>query len=87
MGHFGINKTLHILQEHFFWPHMRRDMERYYQNCIVCKKTKSRVNPHGFYNPLLILTEPWIDISMEFILRLLRSSHGKDSIFVMVDRF
>jgi hypothetical protein len=23
MGHFGIAKTLAILQEHFYWPHMR----------------------------------------------------------------
>ena len=24
MGHFGVAKTLGILQEHFFWPHMKR---------------------------------------------------------------
>ncbi|MDD0148434.1 hypothetical protein PSY31_22280, partial [Shigella flexneri] len=26
MGHFGILKTLEILKEHFFWPHMKRDV-------------------------------------------------------------
>ncbi|XP_071905682.1 uncharacterized protein [Coffea arabica] len=29
MGHFGIAKTLMILQEHFFWPRMRSDVERH----------------------------------------------------------
>ena len=23
MGHFGVNKTLGVLQEHFYWPHMK----------------------------------------------------------------
>nr|XP_027062822.1 uncharacterized protein LOC113689218 [Coffea arabica] len=27
MGHFGMVKTLAMLQKHFYWPHMRRDVE------------------------------------------------------------
>jgi len=26
MGHFGVAKTLGILHDHFFWPHMKRDV-------------------------------------------------------------
>ena len=52
MGHFGIAKTLHILQSHFHWPHMRKDVEQICKRCIVCKKAKSKLNPHGLYTPL-----------------------------------
>ncbi|KAK0597462.1 hypothetical protein LWI29_025511 [Acer saccharum] len=55
MGHFGIAKTLAILQEHFYWPHMKQDTKRICGQCITCKQAKSR--------------------------------HGKDSVFVVVDRF
>ncbi|KAH9680016.1 Endonuclease [Citrus sinensis] len=87
MGHFGIAKTLDVLKEHFFWPHMKRDVERICEKCITCKHAKSRILPHGLYNPLPIPSEPWVDISMDFVLGLPRSKRGSDSIFVVVDRF
>ncbi|KAH9744190.1 Endonuclease [Citrus sinensis] len=87
MGHFGIAKTLDVLKEHFVWSHMKRDVERICEKCITCKHAKSRVLPHGLYNPLPIPSEPWVDISMDFVLGLPRSKRGNDSVFVVVDRF
>ena len=87
MGHFGVAKTLRVLQEHFYWSHMKRDVERICGRCITCRQAKSRVQPHGFYTPLPIPSEPWVDISLDFVLGLTRTRHGMDSIFVVVDRF
>ena len=28
MGYFSVAKTLGVLHDHFFWPHMKRDVER-----------------------------------------------------------
>ena len=87
MGHFGVTKTLHILKEHLFWPKMRRDVERMCERCVTCKKAKSKVLPHGLYLPLPIPDSPWTDISMDFVLGLPRTRTGRDSIFVVVDRY
>ncbi|XP_073037004.1 uncharacterized protein [Primulina eburnea] len=87
MGHFGVAKTLSCLHEHFYWPHMKRDVERVCEKCITCRQAKSRTQPHGLYTPLPVPSEPWVDISMDFVLGLPRTKKGRDSIFVVVDRF
>ena len=87
MGHFGAKKTEQVLADHFFWPKMRRDVERHVLRCESCHKAKSRLNPHGLYTPLPIPSVPWEDISMDFVLGLPRTKQGRDSIFVVVDRF
>jgi len=52
MGHFGAVKTLDVLDEHFYWPKMKKDVRRICDKYITCRKTKSRTQPHGLYIPL-----------------------------------
>jgi hypothetical protein len=58
MGHFIVKKIEDVLAAHFFWPKMRRGVERYMSLCTTCNKAKSRVNPHGLYMPLPIPIVP-----------------------------
>ncbi|KAK1616639.1 hypothetical protein QYE76_022156 [Lolium multiflorum] len=48
MGHFGREKTLLMLADHFYWPNMRRDVDRYVRRCITCNKSKSKLKPHVY---------------------------------------
>ena len=44
-GHFAFKKTLQRVQTCFYWPTMRRDIERYTQSCKHCQMHK-RVTVH-----------------------------------------
>ncbi|KAA3457131.1 reverse transcriptase [Gossypium australe] len=87
MGHFGISKTLVTLNEHFYWPMIRRDVERVCKRCLTCKRAKSKIQTHGLYTPLPIPETPWTNVSMDLVLGFPRTKTGNDSIFVIVDRF
>jgi len=58
MGHFGVKNTLEILQEHFYWPKMKHDVQSVCDKCISCKQAKSKVMPHGLYTPLHVPKHP-----------------------------
>jgi hypothetical protein len=62
-------------------------VERYVSWCTTCNKAKSRLNPHDLYITIPVASVPWEDISMDFVLGLPRTKRGRDSIFVVVDRF
>ena len=85
-GHFGINKTTELLQEHFHWPRMIGEIQAILARCGVCQRAKSNFH-QGPYTPLPVPEKPWEDVSMDFIVALPRTQRGKDSIMVVVDRF
>jgi hypothetical protein len=87
MGHFEREKTLLMLVDHFYWPRMGRDVDKFVNHYITCNKSKSKLKPHGLYTPLPTPTTPWEDISMDFVLGLPTTKRGHDSIFVVVERF
>jgi hypothetical protein len=59
MRHFGVAKTLDVLHEHFYWPKMKRDVQR------ICRKAKSRIQLHG---PLHVPTEYLYGLCFRFTL-------------------
>ena len=86
-GHPGVHRTLALIEENYYWPHMRDDVEAYVKTCLVCQqdKTEQRV-PAGLLEPLPIPERPWESISMDFIMGLPKSE-GCNIIMVVVDRF
>lgn len=86
-GHIGRDRTLSLIAASYFWPSLRKDVERFVARCQVCQTAKGKATNAGLYLPLPIPTQPWSDISMDFVLGLPRTQRGNDSIFVIVDRF
>jgi hypothetical protein len=86
-GHMGRDKTLQLVAEQFYWPSMRREVDKLVKSFRICQVSKGSATNAGLYLPLPIPERPWTNVSMDFVLGLPRTQKGNDSIFVVVDRF
>ena len=86
-GHFGRDKTLAMVVDRYYWPKMRKDVEKFVRRCPACLFGKGTAQNTGLYIPLPEPDAPWVHLSMDFILGLPRTAKGFDSIFVVVDHF
>jgi hypothetical protein len=57
-GHFGMEKTVAILQKHFYWAKLRQDVSKYIRSCITCAISKPTIKKKGLYTPLPTLEKP-----------------------------
>ncbi|GKA24652.1 ty3-gypsy retrotransposon protein [Tanacetum coccineum] len=86
-GHGGVKKMLVGLSALFYWPGMRKSVEEYIKQCLVCQQTKDSTQAMGGYlQPLPTPTAIWEDVSMNFITGL-PVSKGLSVILMVVDRF
>ena len=84
-GHQGNFKKYKEIRERFTWKGLKREVQKYTNECLVCQKNKEEhTHPAGLLQPLPIPNQKWESISMDFITSLPKIQ-GKDSIYVVVD--
>ena len=85
-GHSGFLKTYHRVKKEFFWDGLKSDIEKFVAECLVCQQNKvETIKTPSLPHPLSIPSQPWEEISMDFITGLPKSK-GKSVIMVVVDR-
>ncbi|CAF5020147.1 unnamed protein product [Rotaria sp. Silwood1] len=66
-AHFGRDKTIHKIQQRYFWPSMYKDINHYIKSCILCAQFNPRrqKNP-GALRPIKPPDGVWQLVSMDF---------------------
>ena len=64
----GRDRTLQLIHNLYFWPTICKEVEKYVRSCKICQVSKGTATNAGLYMPLPVPTQPWVDISMDFVL-------------------
>ena len=55
VGHPGMERTLEMVQHHYYWSGMKKMIQQFIRNCHVCKQAKAaRDMYHDLLQPLLV---------------------------------
>jgi len=86
-GYSGIHRTITLVGDTYYWPHLMDDVEAYGKTCLVCQQDKIEQGaPAGLLEPLLIPQRSWESVSIDFIVGLPRSE-GCNWVLVVVDHY
>ncbi|GJZ30596.1 putative reverse transcriptase domain-containing protein [Tanacetum coccineum] len=85
--HPGFDKMYQDMKKLYWWPNMKADIATYVSKCLTCAKVKAEhQRPSGLLVQPEIPQWKWDNITMDFIMKLPKSSQGYDTIWVIVDR-
>nr|GEW48190.1 reverse transcriptase domain-containing protein [Tanacetum cinerariifolium] len=85
--HPGAHKMYYDLRDRYWWPGMKKDITEYVSKCLTCLKVNAEhQRPSGLLQQPEIPIWKWEGIAMDFVTKLLRTSGGHDTIWVILDR-
>lgn len=85
-GHMGFAKTYHRVQGRFYWPRMRRTIEKYVASCDKCQQFKRpNTAPVGLLHPLTPPSTPFEMVGVDLVGPFPRSSNNNRWVIVCVD--
>ncbi|GJR09467.1 putative reverse transcriptase domain-containing protein [Tanacetum coccineum] len=85
--HLGSDKMYQDMKKLYWWPNMKADIATYVSKCLTCAKVKAEhQRPSGLLVQPDIPQWKWDNITMDFVMKLPKSSQGYDTIWVIVDR-
>jgi hypothetical protein len=85
-GHSRVQTTYTKVKKLFYWPGLKRDVQSFVQQCLICQQAKHELCKYpGLLQPLPIPHYCWQDLSMDFVEGLPKSQ-GYSMILVVVDR-
>ncbi|GJY84948.1 putative reverse transcriptase domain-containing protein [Tanacetum coccineum] len=85
--HHGSEKMYHGLKNLYWWPNMKANITTYVNKCLTCSKVKAKYQKSsGLFQQPEIPQCKWERITMDFIMKLSKTSSGYDMIWEVVSR-
>ncbi|GKB67761.1 putative reverse transcriptase domain-containing protein [Tanacetum coccineum] len=83
----GSDKMYQDLKKLYWWPNIKAIIAEYVGKCLTCSRVKAECHkPSGLLVQPKIPMWKWERITMDFVIKLPKTSNGHDTIWVIVDR-
>ena len=85
-GHPGINNTYRKLLSNFYWPGMKRDVNKYVKSCHVCQVAgnPNQTIPVAPLKPIPVMSEPFNKIVIDCVGPLTKTKKGNQYLLTVM---
>ena len=85
-GHLGVRKTLSKLQQHYYWPGIRKCVQDFLKSCHVCQMVgkPNQVIPSAPLKPIPVVSEPFERIVIDCVGPLPRTKKGNEYLLTVM---
>ncbi|KAE8738187.1 hypothetical protein FOCC_FOCC016341 [Frankliniella occidentalis] len=84
-GHYGVHKTLTMIENTYWWPELKSDTKAYVKSCQECGEFKPKLSKDGLLQPI-VASRPFQIMGCDF-MEMGTSKQGCKWGFVLVDLF
>ena len=87
-GHFGVKRTIHKIQQQFWWPSMEQSIVDHVQRCLVCQAFNvDRKKRPGFLNPIPAPDGPNLLLGIDYCGPFPTTPDGNRYVLCLTDYF
>lgn len=88
VGHYGFDKTLQRIQEHYWFAKMRRFVKKYVSSCLECAHHKAPGGKReGELHPIEKISIPFHTVHADHLGPFVKSKKGNCYLLVLIDGF
>ena len=84
-GHMGTKKTKKMIETHFYWPRMGKQITEHCKACPVCLQFNFKKTRKEPLHPLPVVSRPWDKIAIDIVGKLPRTKRGHAYILTIMD--
>lgn len=86
MGHFGLDRTISLIKQHYWFPGLRRYVRQHLHQCLECLINKvPSGRKKGFLHPIPPGRRPYEVIHMDHLGPFVKSSKQNQELLVVID--
>ena len=85
-GHQGCERTLSLVRQRCYWPHLQSTVEKWCRECSRCAVAKAVVPKIRTFPGTLLASQPLEIVAIDFTV-LERASDGRENVLVVTDVF
>lgn len=86
-GHRGIDATIRLVRENFFWPSLAKDVREFVLECVACQRRKSpTIGKQGYMMPTTT-DNAWERLACDIVGPVIKTIRGNCYYIVITDLF